>query len=96
MKEIGIKKVVGATVLNIFLEFNIPMVAIMVGSIVLSVPISWYLLSGWLSNFAYSITIEWWFFALSFGSLVVVSTLTTAIRIFRAAAQSPVHVLRNN
>jgi putative ABC transport system permease protein len=94
MKEIGIRKVVGASVLNIFLSLNGPILAIITGSLALSVPLTWYLLSGWLSNFAYSISIEWWFFLLSFAGLVVVSILTTGVKIFRAAVQNPVQVLR--
>jgi putative ABC transport system permease protein len=94
MKEIGIRKVVGATVLNIFLELNRPMLAILCGSLVLSVPLSWYIFSDWLSNFAYSVSIEWWLFTWTFASLVIISTLTTTMKIFRAAAENPVRVLR--
>jgi putative ABC transport system permease protein len=96
MKEIGIRKISGASSSNIFFELNLSPFKLMTFSLAVSIPLTWYVLSTWLANFAYAINIEWWIFALTIFALMVVTVLTTGHKIFKAAGQNPVEVLKEN
>ena len=89
-KEIAIRKVMGSTsgeVLLLMLRtFSIPMLI----SFVIAVPISWYIMRDWLSNFSYRIALSPWIFAVAGSVCFVISMLTVIIQSWRAASENPV------
>ena len=93
-KEIGIKKIFGSsdkTIIYSFLKENIIMVFI---ASALSVPITWYFMNKWLSNFSYKVPISLWFFATAFMVAIAVVCATVFIHSYRASRVNPVEALR--
>ena len=95
-KEIGIRKVLGASLaqLNLLLckEF-----LILVGiAFVIAVPIAWYGLDNWLQDFAYKTELSWWVFALSGLAMLLITLFIISIRIVAAANRNPVKSLRTD
>jgi len=64
-------------------------------SIFLAIPIGYYFANQWLHNFAYSIELEWWFFALAGGSALLISWLTVGFQTIKSARINPVDCLKN-
>ena len=94
-KEIGVRKVLGATVSSILLLMSKEFVVLTVFSFFVSIPLAHYFISGWLDTFAYSITIEWWMAAIA-GALALLVTLTTvSLQSLGAVFTDPVKSLRN-
>jgi len=62
---------------------------------VLAVPIAWFLANWWLSDYAYSITVNWWIFALPGLVIMILAFLTTSSHTLKAARNNPVNCLRN-
>lgn len=93
-KEIGIRKVNGASVFEIIKMLNISFVKWVAISFVLATPIAFYGMSKWLESFAYKTTLSWWIFVLAgFISLLIV-LLTVSGLSFRAARRNPIEALR--
>lgn len=93
-KEIAIRKVMGSTsgeVLLLMLRtFSVPMLI----SFVIAVPISWYIMSDWLSNFSYRIALSPWIFAAAGFTCFIISLLTVVIQSWRAASENPVNNIK--
>ena len=93
-KEIAIRKVMGSTsgeVLLLMLRtFSVPMLI----SFVIAVPISWYIMSDWLSNFSYRIALSPWIFAVAGFTCFIISLLTVVIQSWRVATSNPVDYLK--
>jgi len=93
-KEIGIRKVVGASssnIVSLFLKDFIPIVII--GGII-SIPIAWYIMQGWLNDYAYQVTISLLPFAVSIAAIGFVATLLISLQIAKISVESPVKNLR--
>ena len=94
VKQIGIRKVNGATVFEILKMLNFNFLKWVLIAFVVAVPIAWYIMNKWLQNFAYKTEISWWIFA-SAGMLVLgISLLTVSWLSWRAATRNPVDALR--
>ena len=93
-KEIGLRKVSGASISEVLLLVNIDFLKWVIISIVISVPISVYLLNQWMNRFAYKTTLNWWLFAAAGLSAVVIAILTVSWQSWRAANGNPVKALR--
>jgi putative ABC transport system permease protein len=94
-KEIGIRKVLGASVMNILFLLSKRYVILIAMSFILAFPLSYYLTQQWLNNFSYKISISWWMILLP-GLIVLAATiLTISIRSVRAALANPVDSLRD-
>lgn len=94
IKEIGIRKVNGATVFEIMRMLNTSFIKWLTVSFVIAIPIAYYGMNKWLQNFAYKTELSWWIFALAgFISLVIV-LLTISGLTYRAAQRNPVEALR--
>jgi putative ABC transport system permease protein len=93
-KEIGIRKVLGASASDIAFFLAKGFILLIIVSIVISVPLVIYVMNSWLSNFAYHIDIAWWMFA--FGAIVtiVIAMITVGFQMIKAAAANPVDSLR--
>jgi len=93
-KEIGIRKVLGASVADIAVMLNRDFVVLVLIAFVIAAPISWYFMHQWLQDFAYRTTMSWWVFALAGLSAVAVALLTVSWQALRAAVANPVESLR--
>jgi ABC-type antimicrobial peptide transport system permease subunit len=94
-KEVGIRKVLGASTANIFGLFSFEFVRLVLVALVLSSPIAWYVMNQWLQTFAYKIDIEWWMFALAGLLAVGIALLTVSFQNIKAALMNPVKSLRS-
>ena len=94
-KEIGVRKVNGATVGQILSLLNKDFIQWVAISFVLAVPISWYAMSVWLSNFANKTAVSWWVYALAGITVLCVALLTVSWQTFKAAMNNPIEVLRD-
>jgi putative ABC transport system permease protein len=93
-KEIGIRKVLGASIGNIVALLSRDFILLVLIAILIASPIAWFIMHQWLLDFAYRINIEWWVFALA-GILAVAIALTTiGLQAIRAALANPVKSLR--
>jgi putative ABC transport system permease protein len=93
-KEIGVRKVLGATVPNILYLMSKEFILIMLISFVLSYPIAYYLTAAWLQEFAYSVQLEWWMFAKACLITTVLTLLTVSFQSVKAALINPIDSLR--
>ncbi|MGQ7869069.1 ABC transporter permease [Sunxiuqinia sp. sy24] len=93
-KEIGIRKVNGATISEILTMLNKDFVKWVAIAFVLACPIAWYAMSKWLENFAYKTTLSWWIFALAGLLALGIALLTVSWQSWRAATRNPVEALR--
>jgi ABC-type antimicrobial peptide transport system permease subunit len=93
-KEIGVRKANGANVKNIILLFSKDFIQLILISGLIAVPLSYYMLSKWLQNFAYATELSWWVFAIAIVIAIIISSLSVFYRAFKAASQNPVDALR--
>jgi putative ABC transport system permease protein len=93
-KEIGIRKVNGATISEVLIMLNTDFIKWIIISIVIAVPSSLYLLNKWLERFAYRCELSWWIFAAAGLSAILVAILTVSWQSWRAATRNPVEALR--
>ena len=95
VKEIGIRKVLGASVSSIITMLSKDFVKLVSIAIVIATPIAWIAMHQWLEGFAYRIDIHWWYFG-GAGLLALIITLATiSVHAIRAATTNPVNSLRN-
>ncbi len=93
-KEIGVRKILGASVQNIALLLSGDFIKLVVVAIVLAWPIAWWAVNSWLQNFAYRITIEWWLFAAAGLLVLLIALLTVAFQAIKTALANPARSLR--
>ena len=94
-KEIGIRKVLGASIGNIIQLLSKEFVQLIILAIVIGIPVAWYFLNKWLGGFAYATTLSWYTVLLSVGILFIMMILTIGFQSVRAATGNPVEVLKN-
>ncbi|GAB3643474.1 ABC transporter permease [Spirosoma arcticum] len=94
-KEIGVRKVLGASVTSIVALLSKDFLKLVLIAIVIASPIAWYAMHRWLQDFAYKITIEWWVFGLAGLLAVGIALLTVSFQSIRAALMNPVKSLRS-
>ena len=94
-KEIGVRKVLGASVASIVGLLSKDFLKLVLIAIVIASPIAWYAMNRWLQNFAYKIDIEWWIFAGAGVLATSVALLTVSCQSIKAALMNPVKSLRS-
>ncbi|GEO06564.1 ABC transporter permease [Adhaeribacter aerolatus] len=94
VKEIGIRKVLGASVLDITALISKDFVRIILVAIIIATPIAWYAMHIWLQDFAYQIKIQWWMFALAGVLAIFIALITISFLAIKAAVANPVKSLR--
>ncbi len=94
-KEIGIRKVLGATVSNITALLSIDFVKLVLIAIAIATPIAWYGMNKWLQDFAYQVPLSWWIFALSGFMAIAIALFTVSFQSIKAALMNPVRSLRS-
>jgi len=93
-KEIGIRKVLGASVSNVALIISRDFLILVLISNVIAWPVAYYFMNQWLQSFAYRINIEWWIFFLAGGIALLISLITISFQAIRAAVANPVESIR--
>jgi len=95
-KEIGIRKVMGASVTTLWRMLSRDFVVLVIVSCLVAVPVAWYFTKMWLSRFEYRTEVSWWVFAITCLLAVVVTLLTVSYQSIRAARMNPVNSLRTD
>lgn len=95
VKEIGIRKVLGASVANITAMLSKDFLTLIILAIVIATPVAWYAMNQWLQDFVYRATIQWWIFVLAGMAAVVIALITISFQSIRAALANPVKSLRS-
>jgi putative ABC transport system permease protein len=93
-KEIGVRKVLGATVASIVGMLSSEIFRLIVIAFVLAAPSTFYIADKWLSDFAYRIELEWWIFGMAALAATLMALLTNIQQSLRAALANPVEALR--
>ena len=94
VKEIGIRKVLGARVTGIVLMLSKDFLKLVLIAAVIAVPLAWFFMHRWLQDFAYRININWWVFMLSALVAMVIAMATICLQVLKAAIANPVKSLR--
>src|SRR5690606_9258073 len=95
MKEIGIRKVLGASVSGIVKLLSRDFLKLVLIAIVVAAPLAWWLMNTWLEDFAYRIDIQWWMFAVAGLAAASIALVTVSWQAIRAAVANPVDSLRD-
>jgi putative ABC transport system permease protein len=93
-KEIGIRKVLGASTIGIITMFNKTYVKMLLICFVIAAPLAWYAVSRWLENFAYRTPMYWWIYLLAFITVAAITVLTVTIQNWRVANDDPVKSIK--
>lgn len=94
-KEVGVRKVLGASVSGIVALLSKDFVQLVLIAILIATPLAWWAMSKWLQDFAYRIELEWWMFALAGLLAVAIALLTVSFQSVKAALMNPVKSLRS-
>jgi putative ABC transport system permease protein len=94
IKEIGIRKVLGASVVNLVGMLSKDFLNLVIISALIAFPIAWWAMNRWLQDFAYRITISWWVFAIAGIAAAVIALVTVSFQAIKAALANPVKSLR--
>jgi putative ABC transport system permease protein len=94
IKEIGIRKVLGASIRNIVSLLSVHFVKLVLIANLIAWPIAWLLINKWLSDFAYRVNISWWVFALAGIAAILIALITVSSQAVKAAVTNPVKSLR--
>ncbi len=93
-KEIGIRKVLGASVQNVLLLVSKEFLLLVAIAFIISIPVTWWAMHAWLQDFAYRINISWWPFAIAGVAAILIALLTVSFQALKAALANPVKSLR--
>ena len=94
-KEVGVRKVLGATTANIVIMFSKEFTLLITIAFVIAVPVAWYVMNGWLQNFVYRIHMSVGIFLLAIAASLVIAWITVGYRAVKAALANPVKSLRS-
>lgn len=93
-KEIGVRKVNGAKISEVLVLLNKDFVKWVLVAFIIAMPLSWYIMTLWLENFAYKTNLSWWIFALAGLLALGIALLTVSFQSWKAATRNPVEALR--
>jgi putative ABC transport system permease protein len=96
IKEIGVRKVLGASVSSIVTILSADFLKLIFISLIISIPLAWIATNKWLENYPYRISISWEIFALGGMLVILIALLTISIQSIKAAIASPVKSLRTD
>jgi len=94
-KEIGIRKVLGASTAGIIFMFNKVYFRILAICFVAAAPVAWYAVHRWLQNFAYKTPMYWWVYLLAFTAIGIITAATVTFQSWRVASDNPVNAIKN-
>lgn len=93
-KEIGIRKVLGASGKGLLMLLSKDFLKLIMIALLLSIPVAWYIMHGWLQDYAYRINIKWWVFALAGLLALLIAFVTISLQVMKAVMEKPVKSLR--
>jgi len=93
-REIGIRKVHGASVGKIIRMLNMDFIRYIALAFAIAIPVAWDVMHRWLERFAYRTSLDWWIFALAGLSVVLVSVVSVSLQSWRAASINPVEAIK--
>lgn len=94
-KEIGVRKVNGATELSIIKMLNMDFIKWIVLAFIIAVPLSYYIMQKWLENYAYKTDLSWWIFVFSGLFILAISAISITMQSWKAATANPIKTLKN-
>jgi ABC-type antimicrobial peptide transport system permease subunit len=94
-REIGIRKVLGASVTNLVALLSKDFLKLVVVAFVIATPVAWYLVQTWLGKFAYKIDVHWWIFGIAGLLALLIALLTVSFQSIKSAMTNPVKSLRS-
>ncbi len=95
VKEIGVRKVLGASVAQIVSILSKDFIKLVAIAFVVATPLAWWALHKWLDDFAFKTEISWWVFVVSGLGMIVIALITLSVQTIRAAMANPVNSLRS-
>jgi putative ABC transport system permease protein len=95
IKEIGVRKVLGASIPSIVALLSRDFIKLVIISILIATPLTWYVMEKWLQDFAYSIKMEWWMFVLAGILAIGIAMITVSSQAIKAALTNPVKSLKS-
>ncbi len=95
VKEIGIRKVLGASIFNIWQLFSKDFVVLVLAATVIAIPVAWYVAHSWLEGYQYRTDLSWWIFVTAGMGVLLLTLLTVSVQSIKAAIASPVNSLRS-
>lgn len=96
VKEIGIRKVLGASIFNIIRLISVDYLKLVLIAFLIAMPIAWYCMQEWLQNFAYQVSIKWLNFLLAGLAACIIALITVSFQSLKAALSNPIHALRQD
>lgn len=93
-KEIGVRKVLGASTFNVWNMLSKDFLRLVIISCFIAIPISYYIMNGWLQDYPYRVILEWWIFVLAVVGALAITLLTVSFQAIKAANANPVSSLR--
>lgn len=93
-KEIGVRKVLGASVFNVWNMLSRDFLKLVVISCFIAIPIAYYVMNGWLQEYPYRVILKWWIFALAMIGAIGITVLTVSFQAIKAAKSNPIKSLR--
>jgi ABC-type antimicrobial peptide transport system permease subunit len=94
IKEVGIRKVLGATSGSIVYLFSKEFIILITVAFVIATPVAWYYMNQWLQGYSYRINISWWLFAAGGLAAIIIALATISFQAIKAASANPVKSLR--
>lgn len=94
IKEIGVRKVLGASVTQISVLLSSGFVSLVAIALLIASPLAWFTMNKWLEQFSYRVDIKWWVFAVAGSLSVLIALITISFQFIKAAAANPVKSLR--
>src|SRR5258706_9522922 len=94
IKEIGIRKVLGASVVNLVGMLSKDFLKLVIISAVIAFPVAWWAMNKWLQDFAYRTSINWWIFGIAAFAALAIALITVSFQALKAAMANPVESLR--
>jgi putative ABC transport system permease protein len=94
-KEIGVRKVLGATVFILWKMLSKDFALLILASCAIAIPLAWYFLNQWLQNYTYHTQISWWIFAATIAGALAITILTVSFQAIKAAIANPIKSLRS-
>jgi ABC-type antimicrobial peptide transport system permease subunit len=95
LKEIGIRKVLGASVRSLFTLLSSEFLVLVVIALFIAIPIAWYGMNKWLQSFEYRTPVQWWVFGLSGSLIISIALATVSFQAIKAALVNPIKSLRS-
>ncbi|RUA10527.1 MAG: ABC transporter permease [Flavobacteriia bacterium] len=93
-KEIGVRKVLGASIFNVWNMLSKDFLKLVIISCFIAVPIAYYVMNGWLQEYPYRVILKWWIFGLAMLGAMLVTVITVSFQAIKAARSNPVKSLR--